>query len=146
MAGQWIMATEIDVLLGLLFIGWWFIGLKCLSVYNGWSELAKEFGFEGKFKGTILRCQSVGSTGATHIGMNNEGLYMALLFVFRPFHKPLFIPWERITLTKSKAFFYSGYEITVVGYPAAHFFIPSWTYKKLTDRIPSRCKRFANGQ
>ncbi len=134
----------LDLLLGLLFVPFYLITLKCLSIYSGWSELSKEFGYKGKFSGTLLRCQSVGSGGATHVGVSNEGLYLALLFIFRPFHKPLFIPWERITLAKARIFIYSGYEIRVEGHPRVRLFMPHRTYRKLDDYIPNRCKNFAD--
>ena len=134
------MREELDLLFGLFFVAWWFIVLKCLSVYTGWSRLAKEFAFKGKFLGKVFRCQSVGGSGATHIGMNEDGLYLAHLFPFRPFHKPLFIPWERIKFGRGRQLVFSGYYIIVDGYEGIKFFLYERTYRKLEPYIASGSK------
>ena len=134
------MREEVDLLFGLLFVAWWFIILKCLSVYTGWSRLAEEFVVKGKFSGKVFRCQSVGSRGATHVGVNDAGLYLALLFPFRPFHKPLFIPWERIKFVRGRQLLFSGYHITVDSYPGIKFFFSERTYRRLAAYIPSGSK------
>lgn len=134
------MREELDLLFGIFFVVWYFFVLKCLSVYTGWSRLAEEFAVRGKFLGKVFRCQSVGSRSATHIGMNEGGLYLALLFPFRPFHKPLFIPWERIRFIRGRQLVFSGYYITVDGYATIKFFLPERTYMRLEAYIPSGSK------
>ena len=134
------MREEIDLLFGLLFVALWLIVLKCLSVYTGWSRLAQEFAIKGSFLGKVFRCQSVGSTGATHVGMNDAGLYLALLFPFRPFHRPLFIPWEWVKFVGGRQLLFSGYYITVDNYPSIKLFLSERTYKRLAVHIPGGSK------
>ena len=90
----------LDSLFGLLFIFWWFVCLKCLSKSSGWEALAQKYEYKGKFNGKLLRCHGLG--GGTHIGANEDGLYLAVLFVFRPFHKPLLVPWQDIKAARKK--------------------------------------------
>ncbi len=134
------MRENLDLPFGLLFIGGWFLCLKFISIYTGWSRLAREFGFKGKFSGKMFRCQSVGSSSATHVGLNEEGLYLALFFPFRPFHKPLFIPWKRIKFIYVGRLLFSRYYITIDGYAGIKFSLPYRTYKRFADYIPANSK------
>ncbi|MFZ0034321.1 MAG: hypothetical protein WAK60_04965 [Sedimentisphaerales bacterium] len=130
------MRENLDLLFGLLFVGCWFFYLKLLSIYTGWTSLGKEFGFKGKFTGRIFHYQKLGGYAIHHIGLNDEGLYLALFFPFRPFHKPLFIPWKRIKFLYTRRPVFSGYYITVDGYAGIKFFLPDRTYERVADYIP----------
>lgn len=134
------MRENIDLLLGILFVGVWFFYLKLFSIHSGWSLLAKEFGFKGKFSGKIFRCLNINGYNTTHVGLNEDGLYLAVVFPFRPFHKPLFIPWEKIKFASGKRLFFSGYYITIDSYEKYKFFILNNSYKKFEDYIPVNSK------
>jgi len=131
------MRENLDLLLGILFVGVWFFYLKVISIHTGWSLLAKEYGFKGKFSGKIFRCQNINGHSTTHVGINEMGLYLAMVFPFRPFHKPLFIPWEKIKFASCKSFLLAGYYINIDGYEKYKFVRLNNSYKKLENYIQS---------
>jgi hypothetical protein len=45
------------------------------------------------------------------MGARPWGLYLSVLFPFRPGHPPLLIPWQDISATETKRGFGSGYEM-----------------------------------
>jgi hypothetical protein len=133
------MSELTDSILGLLFILWYFICLKLISKYTGWASLACKYTFKGRFNGKILRCQSPG--GGIHIGANESGLYLAMLFVFRPFHSPLFVPWQDIKAMRTKRLWTKGYMLVFPSVPQARsecFFFADRTFKKLAKHNSGR--------
>jgi hypothetical protein len=57
-----------------------------------------------------------------------RGLYLSVLFLFRPFHPPLFIPWDSIRNVRRESVFFSRYAVFDVYGPE----------KLLTVRISER--------
>lgn len=39
------------------------------------------------------------------LGANQDGLYLAVLFLFRFMHPPLFVPWSEIKITRKRGLF-----------------------------------------
>jgi len=81
--------------------------LFTLSQVGGWNSLATRYRMDRLFQGTLWRYQfgflgSVRYKGALTVGSGTEGLYLAVLFFFRPFHPPLLIPWPEVSLGRSK--------------------------------------------
>ena len=104
------------------FIGMWIFVLKKLSSMSGWATLAEHFHFQEKFEGRYYRFQSarlnkVNYSSTLEIGMNEMGLYMVPIILFRLFHQPLFIPWVEIEAEPFKAFFFKGYRLRFRSYP-----------------------------
>lgn len=125
------MTESLYLIFVVLFIAWWFICLKLLSKSSGWESLAHKYAFKGKFSGKKLRCQSY--RRGIHVGANEYGLYLAVLFVFRPFHKPLLIPWQDTYLQKTKKGFVEGYKITFPSVLEAELFFRNKTLRKLAE-------------
>lgn len=47
--------------------------------------------------------------------MNKEGLGISVLFLFRPFHPPLFIPWDQINIgERSRLLLFEGQELIIL--------------------------------
>ena len=104
------------------FIGIWILVLKKLSSMSGWATLAQQFHFQEKFEGKYYRFQSarlnkVNYSSTLEIGMNEMGLYMVPIILFRLFHQPLFIPWVEIKAEPFKAFLFKGYRLRFRSYP-----------------------------
>jgi hypothetical protein len=104
------------------FIGMWILVLKKLSSMSGWATLAEHFHFQEKFEGKYYRFQSarlkkVNYSSTLEIGMNEMGLYMVPIILFRLFHQPLFIPWVEIKAEPFKAFLFKGYRLRFRSYP-----------------------------
>jgi len=82
----------------LSIIAWWCIILWVVSRLCGWHALGKHYRAENRFHGKHHRFSSVkmGSgnySGCVTLGANSDGLYLAVMFLFRIGHPPLFIPW-----------------------------------------------------
>jgi hypothetical protein len=93
------------------FAGWvllgfiaWFVICHGLARFGGWSALASAYPHLGAFDGyrlymqTLLFAHGIRYGNTLVIGANHQGLYLAALFVMRPGHPPLLIPWEEISL------------------------------------------------
>jgi hypothetical protein len=137
------MSEILDLLFGFLFVACWFIYLKLISIYTGWSRLGKEFGTNKKFDGKIFQDQKLGSYTIHHIGLNDEGIYLSLFFTLRPFHKPIFIPWSRIKFICERPNA-SGYYMRIDGYSDIKFFLSDKTYEIISSCIPVISKPVSN--
>ena len=140
------MKEYLDSLFGLLFIFWWFVCLKGISKLIGWETLARKYEFKNKFHGKLLRCQGLG--GSTHIGANEDGLYFAVLFPFRPFHKPFLVPWQDIKVVRKRYLMRRGYKLMFPQVPEVMkklssdytFFFFDKTFEKLATCVPEEIK------
>jgi len=47
----------------------------------------------------------MGYNNCITVGAHHEGLYLAVLFLFRPGHPPLFIPWRDVSVIEKRIFF-----------------------------------------
>ena len=87
---------------GALFLG---------SRLNGWHTLAKHYSTQQSYQGTwISQPDDSGkeagglsvwlnngeSENAIKLGADRDGIYLAMSLGFRPFHPPLFIPWNDV--------------------------------------------------
>lgn len=88
------------------FAGVWFLACKAISSLSGWRRLAAQYPARGEPKGRRFWMQS-GRVGKAFykncliIDSASDGLYLRMLFVFRPGHPPIFIPWEEIEIKES---------------------------------------------
>lgn len=76
----------------------WCFVLWVVSWVSGWRRLADRFDAPFKFGGDVVAFVSarigIGNYSATLIvGANDEGLYLVPIRIYRPFHRPLFVPW-----------------------------------------------------
>jgi len=91
-----------------------------LALVSGWSGLATHFRAEDSVQGERFRFAS-GSMGVrlfpVHYGnclfvtVNENGFGLAILFLFRMFSPPLFIPWSAIASIEPKRFLLFGYTL-----------------------------------
>lgn len=80
---------------------------------TGWHRLAQQFPLQGdfprerwRFKGATARYGSHYNNCLT-IGASPAGLYMAMPWLFRVGHPPLFIPWSETTIYRAKVLFWN---------------------------------------
>lgn len=86
-------------------------GLFLASRLNGWHTLAKHYGTQQRYQGAWISqpddsgkeagglsvtLNSGESENAIKLGADRDGVYLAMSLGFRPFHPPLFIPWNDI--------------------------------------------------
>jgi hypothetical protein len=95
----------------VIFITAFWIGLVYIVSYiSGWRDLAEKYPYRGEvltekrhFLSLSMRFAS-NYNGCVTIGGNPQGLYLSVLFIFRPGHPPLFIPWHEIEAEHKKVF------------------------------------------
>jgi len=92
----------------LLFAGIWIGVTVLISKTSGWLSLSKTYRslkpFNGRrwsYQNAQLRSGGLYGKCLT-IGVNSEGLYLSVLFLFRIGHPPLFIPWSDIYIVEKE--------------------------------------------
>ena len=132
-----------------LFVGGWVFVSWLIAKMGGWSRLAEAYRCTNAFEGSSFRCQSGGVGKASYsniltVGGDNDGLYLALLFLFRPFHPPLYIPWSEIAMEakEEKALFfrYRCVILTFASAPGVTLKLKAKLLEKLLKRIPDSAK------
>jgi hypothetical protein len=92
------------------FLFLWLVVSFVLSYTGGWASLARKFRCRVAFNGMKWRGESGAMRGLAVygnclvLGANPEGIYLAVFFPFRVAHPPIFIPWNEVTLSKSRVF------------------------------------------
>jgi hypothetical protein len=90
------------------FVGLW-VGMSFITARGNWAALAGAYRYSGAWPLGRWRHQDgdVGSeqydNGLT-IGADANGLYLAIVFLFRAGHPPLFIPWTEISVRRQERF------------------------------------------
>jgi hypothetical protein len=92
----------------IFFLALW-IGVGFLiAQFGGWGELSRFYRsanrFEGKrwyFRSGRMRWMT-NYNGCLTVGSSPEGLFLAVLFLFRVGHPPLFVPWQDISVRTGK--------------------------------------------
>jgi hypothetical protein len=94
----------------ILFVPLCLAVLLVLSFVGGWLQLSLKYKaidtFDGQrwwFQTGSLR--SVNYSSCLIVGASPQGLRLATLFLFRPFHPPLLIPWQDIAMDNCTVLF-----------------------------------------
>ena len=107
----------------IFFIIMWCGVCFLLSRLSGWVSLAQHFRFKQSFPAERKHFRSgmvgwVGYRSCLTVGINHEGLYLAVMPLFAIGSPPLFIPWRNVTgIKKGGRFFFMEEGIIVVGNP-----------------------------
>lgn len=113
-----------DAQIGMLaiagFLGFWHVLLTGIARFGGWGKLADRFvATVQPTDGKLYRAQSmnIGMTnynGCIWMRVTARGLYLSVLFPFRPGHPPLLIPWHVIThVTEKKRLGFTTYVLDI---------------------------------
>jgi len=83
------------------FVIVWCFVLWLAAWMSGWRRLAERFATAFEFTGEVssfvsARIGIANYSGALIAGANDQGLYLVPIRIFRPFHRPLLIPWTEI--------------------------------------------------
>jgi hypothetical protein len=95
-----------------LFILFWCAILSLIAVLSGWATLAQRFRLTATFAGPTWAFQSARMRWNSHYGSclnvsaDATGLKLSVLFLFRPGHPPLFVPWSEISVAKRWRFLF----------------------------------------
>jgi hypothetical protein len=121
----------------LVFILWFVIVITVVSYITGWRRLSECYHTDRPFDGKVLRFQSAlmrwGSHygGCLNAGANTEGLYLSLMFFFRPGHPPLFIPWSDIAVQEESTRMGKSVKLSFAKAPG----IPLTITSELADKL-----------
>lgn len=100
----------------LYVVSLWLLVSFLLALIGGWLELGRTYKALLKFDGQIFRLQHAymrfltSYRAAVSVGASPKGLYLAVFFLFRFCHPPLFIPWQDISVRQSKFLWIRLYE------------------------------------
>jgi len=108
----------------VFFVTAWFLLSARASWIGGWSALSRTYRTQTPFVGTkwtLQRAQMRWRTNynnALTLGVNPQGLYLAIVFLFRFRHPPLLIPWSDIKVRRSSGWLFD-YVILTLGHETA---------------------------
>lgn len=87
----------------LSFVAIWTFVTWIASRASGWQRMARRFGSPGPFASVGERVRFTSAqigwanySGALDLRVSASGVYLATMWMFRPFHLPLFVPWNEI--------------------------------------------------
>lgn len=101
------------------FIGIWCFTCYLLSKMSGWQALAEKYAARGRYSGETHSWQSCRMGFCSYrncltVGVNHQGLYLAVMPIFALGAEPLLIPWHAVSaLSRKKIFFMTYTEITI---------------------------------
>lgn len=108
----------IGIAIGILAVPFfWALITTLIARLSGWSRLAESYRTQDAFEGQRWRFESArfrrqaNYSSCLTFGANARGLYLATLFLFRPGHPPLLIPWDDVTLQRKKRWMFSYVEL-----------------------------------
>lgn len=96
-------------------------GVLGLISLGGWRKLARQYReMRGPSGDRLPGARSIRLNLANYNGVisayaGREGLYMSVMFLFRPFHPPVLIPWGDIQPQGSANIFFFSYQKLKVG-------------------------------
>jgi hypothetical protein len=91
-----------------LFIAMWCLAVAIIARVGGWARLAEQYRHDGPFEGRKWRFRSANFGrwtsygGVLTVGGDRQGLYLAVMPLFRIGHPPLFIPWQDVRRTSRR--------------------------------------------
>ncbi len=131
--------TTILIILGFFvaFPLFWSTIVYLISRLGGWGSMAEAYSTREPLSAQCFSLQSAilrlasNYNGVLKICADDEGLYFSVMFLFRPGHPPFFVPWEEISGTKRRYFFYSVIDLRFQRTPNLPFRI----YQRTADRL-----------
>ena len=131
------MYTALAIVIGFLVVFplfWCFVCLL-LAKFGGWSAMAAEVRATETPRGALSRMQSgkVGIVRYRHvltIGVQDDGLYLAVFPLFRAGHPPVFVPWSQVSVIRRRKQLFGDFIEATVGRPSrATIQLPSHVFR-----------------
>ena len=125
------------LLIPIFFVTFWLLLCTLVSWIGGWTTLSRTYRTRTTFVGanwTWERGQMRWGTrynNALTLGVNPQGLYLAILFLYRFRHPPLLVPWMEIKVRRTSGWIFE-YVILTLGHETA---IPLKISKSLAARL-----------
>lgn len=121
----------------IYFVLLWLLVSAVISLVGGWHSLSKIYRTRVPFDGTKLRMQSgrmrslANYNNVLTLGANQQGLYLAAMFLFRFMQPPLLIPWGEVRVRRTKGWIFE-YATFTLGREVS---IPLRIRSKLADNL-----------
>jgi hypothetical protein len=121
-----------------VFVLFWCAISFFIAAMSGWMTLAKKFRVTSAFTGVTWGFQSARMRWTSrygsclNVGADPVGLKLSIMFLFRPGHPPLFIPWNEILVEKRSQILFSRQVKLLLGREEQ---IPLLISGRLADRI-----------
>jgi hypothetical protein len=125
------------VILPISLMGLWLLISAVVSYIGGWFSLSRGFRAQDGFKGPKWKFQSGQMRWRTNygsiltLGANQDGLYLAVMPLFRFMHPPLLVPWNEIKVRRSKGWLFE-YVTFLMGHEAS---IPLKVLGKVASKL-----------
>jgi hypothetical protein len=94
------------------FLAIWLLVSAVIAFIGGWATLAKRFRLNTPFVGQRWTRQSgqmrwiAGYGNCLTVGCSSEGLYLAMMPLFRFRHPPLLVPWNEVSVARRRILFF----------------------------------------
>jgi hypothetical protein len=94
------------------FLAIWLLVSAVIAFIGGWATLAKRFRLNTPFVGQRWAGQSgqmrwiAGYGNCLTVGCSSEGLYLAMMPLFRFRHPPLLVPWNEVGVARRRILFF----------------------------------------
>ena len=117
--GSFPFLTVLLIATWMLCVVWYFS-----SHITGWASLAQRYRCDQRFSGERLRFRSAAMRYWGHygscltVGVNPQGLFLAVTTPFLPWHPPLFIPWNEVTVRRTHVLWAKCVELRLGPEPA----------------------------
>ncbi len=131
----------------LFFVALWVLVGTVVGRLSGWYLLAERYRANTPFQGETWPFQSAQMRYQSHynncltFGADPQGLSIAMLFILRAGHPPLFIPWGELELQPNRRLFVRGYELRFRQVPGVYM----WVWAKLGEKIARASQGSAGG-
>ncbi len=132
--------------------------LITVSIWSGWNRLAHNYRLRGRRRGNGQRWTFLNARmgrrksdtlfevplplcpfrNCVNIGANENGLYISLFAIFRPFHPPLLIPWEHISAKEADSLFLKWIEFRFRDSPDVAFWLPDSVGRDILRFAPEK--------
>ena len=125
------------------FIGMWCAIAFLIGHLSGWQSLARIYAARAReFTGEKWRMRSgtmrwtTRYNNALTLGADPYGLYLAVMFLFRVAHPPLYIPWHAIEIRERRGLLFTYVEFHFTEVPGVYLSVPAGVGRKVTSRKP----------
>jgi hypothetical protein len=109
-----------------------------LSFISGWALLARKYKIRGRFTGRRWwfvsgRIGIVPISLGLVVGANSEGLYLAMIPLFRPGCPPLLIPWSDTSVPRERSSFVPSMDFQIGTSPSIVLSVDSHVAEGIVD-------------
>jgi hypothetical protein len=121
------------------FAAFWTVLCFVLSRF-GWATLAREYPDRLPVSGKSWRMRSgrVGPnnySGCLNLTANPEGLRLAVFFLFRPGHAPVFIPWGDMRVSHERFWFLRMVRLTLARCPSVPVLLQEAVVEQIAKEV-----------